>query len=366
MPESLPLVNAVNERISALLTERRAMLEQLGIELAPVVDQLDAFTSGGKRSRARFLAAGAAQAIGTTDANTDDALATAVVDAAAALELFHAAALVHDDLLDRSDTRRGLPATHRVFEQLHADSGWVGDREHFGLSAAILAGDLLLMWSDDLFINATVAIDESSAARARAEYTRMRTEVTAGQFLDIVEELAWSVIPITEWADRAIAIATSKSARYSVEAPLVLGALLAGADDELIATIRSFGLPLGLAFQLRDDVLGVFGDSAVTGKPAGDDLREGKRTLIVAEVERLGDAETRAFFDARLGQPDLTNDEIARMQELIRATGALDEVEARIQAWLDECLAVLEATPLEPEVRELLIALAELSARRDA
>lgn len=362
MPESLTVVDAVNRRISELFAVRRPELTALGDSLGAVVDQLEAFTAGGKRTRARFVAAGAAQA-GT---HAGDPRFPAVVAAATAVELFHAAALVHDDLLDRSDTRRGRPSTHRVFEQVHAEGEWVGDREHFGVSAAILAGDLLLMWSDDLFVEAAAAIDAAGGARVRAEVSRMRTEVTAGQYLDIVEELAWPVVPLDDRAARAIAIATSKSARYSVESPLVLGALLAGADDDLVARIREFGLPLGLAFQLRDDVLGVFGDAAVTGKPAGDDLREGKRTLLIAEVERRAADADREFFDSRLGRPDLDAGEIARMQGLIRDTGALDAVEARIQRWLDEALAALERIDLDPQLRGMMVDLAERTARRDA
>ena len=362
MPESLSALDAVNLRLAGLFAARRPELTRLGGSLAPVVDQLEAFTAGGKRTRARFVLAGAAQA----GVHESDPRFEAVLAAATAVELFHAAALVHDDLLDRSDTRRGRPATHRVFERVHAEGGWIGDREHFGVSAAILAGDLLLMWSDDLFVEAGAGVDDAAAARFRAEVSRMRTEVTAGQYLDIVEELAWPVVPVAERAGRAVAIATSKSARYSVEAPLVLGALLAGADDALIARIREFGLPLGLAFQLRDDVLGVFGDSAVTGKPAGDDLREGKRTLLIAEVEQRAAAADVEFIDSRLGRPDLDDAEIARIQRLIIDSGALEAVEARIQAWLDDALAALDRIELEPELRRMMIGLAERTARREA
>ena len=347
-----------------------------------MLDELAAFTAGGKRTRARFLAAGAAvgpDAVGaatgiadstasspTTPDRTESAPDAAVIAAATALELFHAAALIHDDLLDRSDTRRGRPSAHRAFEALHAGSGWVGDRPHFGVSAAILAGDLLLMWSDDLLAEACEGVPLERSHRVREEYSRMRTEVTAGQYLDIVEELAWPVVPVEDRSARAIRIATSKSARYSVEAPIALGALLAGADAETVRRLRRVGLPLGLAFQLRDDVLGVFGDSAVTGKPAGDDLREGKRTLLIAEVEARADADVRTFFDERLGQADLTSAEVARMQELIRSTGALDSVEAQIARWVEEGLAALGELELPAPVADLFEALAERSSRRDS
>lgn len=346
-----------------MIESKRKTLSPLGADLSPLFDQITQFTAGGKRSRAKFVAAGAIQAVGTDVA---PALREAIVDAAAGLELFHAAALVHDDVLDRSDTRRGNPSTHRVFEQHHRDGNYDGDREHFGVSAAILIGDLLLMWSDDLLLEACSALPEADASRVRLEYARMRTEVTAGQYLDVLAELNWHTVPVSEHAERAITIATSKSARYSVESPLVLGALLAGGDDALVASIRDYGLPLGLAFQLRDDVLGVFGDTRLTGKPAGDDLREGKRTLIVAEFERLADTEARECFAAHLGEPELTEAQIERMQALILDCGALEAVEARIQKWLDEAIAGIERAAPAPEVREVLISLANRTARRDA
>lgn len=360
MPESLDVVAAVDLRLAELFAARRPELLDLSPDLGPVLEELEGFTAGGKRTRARFLAAGAAVA------PNPDSQWSAVVAAATALELFHAAALVHDDLLDRSDTRRGRPSAHRAFEALHRGSGWVGDREHFGASAAILAGDLLLMWSDDLLAEACDTVPVDRARRVREEYSRMRTEVTAGQYLDIVEELAWTVVPVEDRARRAVRIATSKSARYSVEAPIALGALLAGAHADRVEELRRVGLPLGLAFQLRDDVLGVFGDSSVTGKPAGDDLREGKRTLLIAEVESRAEASVRSFFDERLGQVDLGAEEIERMQDLIRSTGALDAVETQIDAWVAEGLAALRELDPPDEVTALFEQLAERSSRRDA
>ncbi|MGO1544189.1 MAG: polyprenyl synthetase family protein [Gulosibacter sp.] len=361
MPESLPLVESISARLDALFAQRKPLLESLNPELGPLIDQLIAFTTGGKRTRARFLAAGARM----PQVAPDSEIGSAVVAAATSVELFHAAALVHDDILDRSDTRRGLPSTHRVFESLHRQRGWVGEAEHFGVSAAILAGDLLLMWSDDLKLEASAHVRPSRGIAAMSEFGRMRTEVTAGQYLDIAAEVSWQAIPREERAERAIAVATSKSARYSVEAPLVIGARLAGADHQLVERIRAMGLPLGLAFQLRDDVLGVFGDETVTGKPSGDDLREGKRTLLVAEVDTLADADTRQFFDARLGSPDLADDEIRRMQTAIRDCGALDAVEGKIQQWLDEALTAMDRIALDEETRTHFSKLATEAARRE-
>lgn len=358
MTDSSSLVPRVNARIAELLSSQRAEFEPLSTELGAVFDHAERFTSGGKRLRAQFIAAGF-RAAGA-------AHSPAVIDAATAVELFHAAALAHDDLIDRSDTRRGAPSTHRAFEAHHRASGWAGDGAHFGVGSAILVGDLLLMWSDDLFVSALTRVPAEAAAAARAEITRMRVEVTLGQYLDLVEEHAWPVVPVGERADRALAIAISKSARYSIEAPLVVGARLGGADDAMVERIRAFGLPLGLAFQLRDDVLGVFGDAEHTGKPSGDDLREGKRTFLIARLEARVDAEERAWFDDRLGRPDLDAGDIARMQQRIRESGALDDVEAEIARQRDTALESLAAAGLDDDSHAMLTALAQRTAVRDA
>lgn len=351
------LVGRVNARISALVAEQTSQFGGLSAELDTVFTHADHFTAGGKRLRAQFCAAGfrAAGAPGSP----------ALIDAAAALELFHAAALAHDDIIDRSDTRRGAPSTHRAFAEHHGIAGWVGDGAHFGEAAAILFGDLLLTWSDDLFVSACGQVATQAANAARAEISRMRVEVTLGQYLDVLEEHAWPGVPVEDRATRALAIATSKSARYSIEAPLVIGATLAGASTVQVASIRDFGLPLGLAFQLRDDVLGVFGDSELMGKPAGDDLREGKRTLLVARTEARSTDAQLAWFDERIGRTDLDAADVTELQEHIRGCGALDDVEGEITRLLETALASLAEARLDDASRELLERLAHQTAVRE-
>ena len=246
----------------------------------------------------------------------------------ASLEVFQAAALVHDDLIDNSDTRRGRPAAHRALEAEHRTAGWSGDAAAFGRSGAVLLGDLLVAWSDDLLEDALQGLPNAPAVRA--EYARMRRDVTIGQFLDIAEESAWSVSSLDEHAERALRVISFKSARYRVAQPLRLGALLAGADAEQLDALESFGMPLGMAFQLRDDVLGVFGDTALTGKPSGDDLREGKRTVLIAFTrERLAPS-ARVLLDEMLGDDLLDDAQIAALQATVRDSGALDRVETLI------------------------------------
>ena len=322
------IITDISERLDIFLADRRdeiARDDALG-GADPVVDVLlehaEAALTGGKRLRARFAfwgwrAAGAGSA------------PESVTALGAALEIFQAAALVHDDIVDNSDTRRGAPSTWRALESAHEAHEWSGPSEEFGRTGAILLGDLLLGWSDDLFEEALETVDAPAARRARAEYARMRRDVTLGQFLDVAGEAAWPTTPDALHADRALRIAVLKSARYSVQQPLLLGADIAGADDTTRSALSAIGHPLGLAFQLRDDVLGAFGDPALTGKPAGDDLVEGKRTLLVAYARERMDPGARADFDSRLGS-ELSGDEIAEMQSDIRGTGALDRVEREI------------------------------------
>jgi geranylgeranyl diphosphate synthase, type I len=329
-------IAAVSQRVERFVEDQRRSAQDFGDEALAFIESGAVAASGGKRLRARFCLAGW-RATRTADGRAEGSVPDAVIAASAALEIFHAAALVHDDIIDNSDTRRGAPAAHRAWEQRHRTAGWAGDADAFGRSAAVLLGDLLVAWSDDL-LEAGLATepDPTIAAGARREYARMRREVTIGQFLDVAEESAHRVVDTATHADRALRIASLKSARYSVQHPLLLGATLAGADAGQYDALSGFGHPVGIAFQLRDDVLGVFGDAAATGKPVGDDLREGKRTLLVAYTrERLTAGALRAF-DELLGDPELTAEQVEFLQQTIVDTGALERVEALIASEVAE------------------------------
>ena len=214
----------------------------------------------------------------------------------AALEFVHASALVHDDVMDGARTRRGRPATHIGFADRHADDDLSGDGGDFGIGAAILVGDLALVWSDELL--RCSGISEAALSRARAVWDTMRSEVTAGQYLDLLRAAGGLPGP-----EGALKVARFKSAGYTVQRPLQLGVAIAGAGPRTIEACTAIGLPLGEAFQLRDDVLGVFGDPEITGKSADDDLREGKQTLLVALAEEATDDAGRALLAGLLGQP---------------------------------------------------------------
>jgi geranylgeranyl diphosphate synthase type I len=362
------LVDLVHERIEDFLVERSTILRSISPDLEPLDAFSRRFLSGGKRFRALFCYWGW-EAVGARDfdpfAPEGGRDRFPVVSAAAALELFHAAALVHDDLIDNSDTRRGAPSAHRLFQALHGESGWTGSDADFGRAASILLGDLLLGWSDELLDEGLAALPDRGAARAaRAEFMRMRTEVTAGQYLDILEERAWITKPDSEQRLRAERVIVYKAAKYSVESPLAIGGAIAGATSGQLDALRAFGLPLGIAYQLRDDLLGVYGDPEVTGKPSGDDLREGKRTMLVAIArERLAPGQRR-LLDELLGDPALEPEQVRMLQRTISECGAVDEIELLIEANVARAAEALADAPISREARAELGSLAKAVTRR--
>ena len=365
-------MDVVQERIDAFLEEQRPALRSIAPDLDPFALFSSDLLRGGKRFRALFCywgwqsVAGLDVGFDPLARSVDERSLDAVKAASVGLEYIHAAALVHDDIMDNSDTRRGLPAAHRRFEALHRDGAWLGSPGAFGTSGALLMGDLLLAWSDEQVSAALDSLASRDAARsARREFNRMRTEVTVGQYLDILEEGAWRSVPDAELLPRAQRVIVYKSAKYSVEAPLTIGAAMAGGSDEALAALRAFGLPLGIAYQLRDDMLGVFGDPAVTGKPAGDDLREGKRTVLVATARRELPSSAVRLLDELLGDPDLDDDQIGVLQATLRESGAVDAVERSISDQVERAVQALDRADLAPSARSQLARLAETVTRRD-
>jgi geranylgeranyl diphosphate synthase, type I len=350
---STRLVDLVQLRIDEFLAERAPTLGKIAPELTTYLDYSSQLLQGGKRFRALFCYWGwNAVGSGREDFDPLESLTPArdldsVVRACAALEIFHAAALVHDDIMDSSDTRRGLPSAHRRFELLAGEGGWTGESADFGRSAALLLGDLLLGWSDELLDEGLRSLlDQKAAAAARAEFNRMRTEVTVGQYLDILEERSWRNHPDADHIARAHRVIVYKSAKYSVEAPLTIGASLGGASLDQLTALREFGLPLGIAYQLRDDMLGVFGDPEVTGKPAGDDLREGKRTVLISLARTGLPANAVRVLDDLLGDPDLDPQQVRMLQNTIRDSGAIEKIERMIVHNVTLARNALEDAPL--------------------
>ena len=326
----------------------------------PILELSAATLSGGKRLRAAFCYWGWRSV--SPPPGGASALPDEITAAAASLEIFHAAALVHDDIIDNSDTRRGRPATHRAFESAHLSGGWTGDAEAYGRSSAILAGDLLVAWSDDLFEEGIDQIAPERARAARRHYAEMRRDVTVGQYLDIAAETVPT--PDREQLDLALLVASFKSARYSVQQPLLIGATIGGARPDQYQALRAFGHPVGMAFQLRDDVLGVFGDSAATGKPSGDDLREGKRTALIAFARQAVPAPVRRTLDELVGDPDLEEGQVRMLQDVIRESGALARVEDLISSYARDADRALSGVALENASVGALRDLARAAAHR--
>jgi len=268
----------------------------------------------------------------------------AVLGAATAVELVHTSALVHDDVIDRSATRRGTASVHASFAATH-DAVWSGTAQEYGSSVAILLGDVLLSAASQHLLACDVPA--SVLLRAHEAFTHLQVEVMAGQFLD-VDAAARGVAG----RERALTIATLKSGRYSVSRPLELGALLAGVEPSAAATLLAVGDPLGVAFQLGDDLLGVFGDPDETGKPSGADLVEGKRTLLIAEtLARLSGPE-RTAFDGRLGAPDISEDDVLQLRDAIERSGAREAVEDQMRRSAEEARSAIDALPLPAATRE--------------
>lgn len=325
----------VQATLDAFLVEQTDRLAPLGADAARLLIEARATVSGGKRFRAAFCHWGYAALAGSPD-GTD---AAAVARAAASLELLHASALVHDDLMDASDTRRGRAATHRGFEAEHRADGWRGDPVQYGAAAAILLGDLLLSWSDELLRRCGLGWDRVGPALDVLDLCR--SEVIAGQFLDVSVQARGRAT-----VDQATTVLRYKSAKYSIERPLHIGAALAGADAATLDRLTAFGLPLGEAFQLRDDLLGVFGDPGTTGKPAGDDLVEGKRTVLVALALEAADPADAERLDAALGTP-LSDEEVAGLRAVIDGCGARQQVEDRIAALAGQAVGALREAQAE-------------------
>ena len=339
-----PVDGVLREFLTGAVEDLRALDPALLDVARPTAELV---LSGGKRLRPAFVHWGARAAGAEADER--------VHQAAAAVELLHAFALIHDDVMDRAERRRGRPALHRAMASWHAGQGLRGDGDWFGVGAAVLAGDIVFVWADQLFDRAAAGRDGGAA---REVFTRLRVEVMAGQYLDL--RLAGLSEPT---AEEALRVALLKSGRYTVTRPLQLGAALAGAASaQLDGALEAFGDALGVAFQLRDDVLGLFGDPDATGKEALGDLREGKRTLLILRaVEACGPSE-RETIGRALGDATLDEAGAQRVRDIIRDSGALDAVEREVDQRLADALAALE--PLAEPARSALAELARDAVHR--
>jgi geranylgeranyl diphosphate synthase type I len=344
----------IRGELASYLAGQRSYLTNIAAELIPVCDAFDEFLlDGGKRLRPLFAYAGLLAAGATPSPE--------IIRAISSLELLQACALIHDDLMDRSDTRRGKPAIHRHFEHLHQVNAMNGLATQFGESAAVLLGDLALVWADQM-LN-TSGISTESLLAAHQIYDEMRIELMAGQYLDVREsgESTYS-------AERSLRIARYKSGKYTIERPLHIGAVIGSPQNNgaLLDALSRYGLPLGEAFQLRDDLLGIFGDPEVTGKPAGDDLREGKRTVLIAMTLEALDENAAQELLSYLGKADISPAKVEELRALIIGSGAVVALENLIEKLTNESLAAIEDPSIHPSSREFLTYIALSAVKRSA
>jgi geranylgeranyl diphosphate synthase, type I len=340
------IADRVAVRLDEVLTPELERWAELDADLCePMAEISRLVLRGGKRLRPAFCHWGYVAAGG----DPDDQI---VVDAGAAFELMHAFALFHDDVMDDASSRRGEPTTHFVFAEQHRLAGWTGESRRFGEGVAILIGDLAFVYADRL-----LAMANPSAWQI---WNELRIELNVGQVLDILG----SVRGVRDVA-QAERICRYKSGKYTIERPLHLGAALASPFelDALSVPLSAYGLPLGDAFQMRDDVMGAFGDAAATGKPVGGDLREGKPTPLLARAIEAATPDQSVVL-AGVGRPGLTDDEVAEIQQVIVDTGALDDLERTIAVLTDEAVAAIERADIEPAARAELVELASYVSQR--
>ena len=339
-PSLTAIASRVTDRVVRFVASEGQRWATLDGDLAGPFNEIRRMVeAGGKRLRPAFCQWGFVGAGGDPDDPR-------VIDVGAAFELMHAFALFHDDVMDDASSRRGGPTTHAVYADTHRLAGWSGESRRFGEGAAILVGDLAFVLADELLVGAPDPVWRM--------WNELRTELNIGQFLDILGSVRGE-----RRIDKAERIARYKSGKYTIERPLHLGALLAAPDraDELLPQLSTYGLPLGDAFQMRDDVMGVFGDTAITGKPVGGDLLEGKPTPLIARAVAGATPAQLAVLD-RVGAPELDATDVATIQQVIIETGALDALEAAIERLSDEAIAALDSIDITPDARRELADLA--------
>ncbi|MFF4827750.1 geranylgeranyl diphosphate synthase CldA [Streptomyces sp. NPDC001312] len=352
----IPTLISVRGDVDAVLEDFVDVQERAapGPEMAPLFTTVRRLLfSSGKRLRPLLCVAGWQAAGAPGDSH-------AVLRIAAALELFQTFALIHDDVMDDSDTRRGRPSAHRALAaEYMSGGGRLSKAEAHGRSAAVLLGDLLLVWSDEMLAGAELG------ARARARVLplvdSMRAELVYGQYLDLL-----STDRMSGDVETALRIARYKTGKYTVERPLHLGVSLAGGDPRLLQTCTDFAIPLGEAFQLRDDLLNVFGDPVQTGKPVGDDIREGKATVLLALAVQDASGADLKLLSALVGTPELGSEDIDRVRTVMETTGARQRVEKMINARRDTALATLEVADLPRDVAETLRQIVWMATERQS
>ena len=344
-PKSISdVVGPIDDRLADAIRNEHQLWEKVDSSLADPFTSLEELVfSGGKRLRPAFFYWAHVGAGGNPNSSK-------AIDVAAAIEMLHAFALAHDDVMDRSEARRGEPSTWQRFANLHKDHDWLGNSLHFGEAVAILVGDLAHVLADKLMSHSSPIVSQL--------WEELRLEVNIGQYLDVLSGAKGKFDHRS-----ARKILEYKTGRYSVQRPLQLGAAVAGKYDELCKPLTDFGQPVGVVFQLRDDILGVFGNAKRTGKPTGDDLREGKPTPLMAEAFAQASEKQRSIL-SKIGSNDLSHKDICDIQEVVEETGAKSVIEQEIEDLTNSALENLSTIPLEKNASEALSELAHFVAYR--
>ncbi|MCH9668729.1 MAG: polyprenyl synthetase family protein [Actinomycetia bacterium] len=323
----------------------------LGAARVDVADEiLSGFVDGGKYVRSTFMYLGWLCGAGPDDS---------ALRASASLELFHAFALMQDDVMDESVLRRGRPAAHVLFSRWHRDRALTGASARFGESAAVLLGDLCLVWAGKMLRDSGIGAD--ALARVWPRYDDMRIELAIGQFADLVNDA--HAFPTL---DEVLDVLRRKSGNYTVRRPLEIGAAMSGCPPEIVDALGDYGAAIGEAFQLRDDLLGVFGSPTVTGKSVGTDLAAQKATSVVVAAHHLADSALRRQLAELMSTPQLSSAEIEHWQTLITVSGAVQWIEQLIDERLTRALGFLDAVEIPDTTRVALVDMAAICTERVA
>ena len=344
-PKSISdIVGPIDQRLGEAIRKEQQIWKEVDSNLSdPFVSLEELVFSGGKRLRPAFFYWAHVGAGGDPDSSQ-------AIDIAAAIEMLHAFALAHDDVMDRSESRRGEPSIWQRFANLHNSEKWQGNSVHFGEAVAILVGDLAHVLADKLMAHPSTTVSDL--------WEELRLEVNIGQYLDVLSGAKGKFDHVS-----ARKILEYKTGRYSVQRPLQLGAALAGRYEEFLEMFTTFGQPVGVVFQLRDDLLGVFGNTEKTGKPTGDDLREGKPTPLMAEAFARASTRQKSIL-RKIGNRGLSLEDISRIQDVVEETGAMGVIEKEIKDLTGTALETLDMMPLEGEATAALSELAYFVAYR--
>ena len=334
-----------DKQLLAYLSEKRQQAKEINPETVVLVDEIIRFTeNGGKRVRPAFMYSGYIAAGGQAQ--------EAILFASLSVELLHTFALMHDDIIDNSDLRRGELTTHKAFEAYHKTRKLKGNKKEFGLSSAILAGDLALSFAEEILT--TAPFPQERIRRARYFFDQMKIQVIYGEYLDVLGGYKDS---LTE--DEVLQVLEYKTAKYTVERPLHIGAMLAGSDYQTLETFSRYGIPFGQAFQMQDDIVGTFGTEEEIGKPADSDIKEGKKTLLLTKAYEKADKNQLKVLNRVVGKKGATKEDIAKVKQIMEKTGAYDYCVKLAKELLVQAKNAIEDVKLKDEGKGYLLAAAD-------